>query len=46
MGAPTKEQSRKISMVIGGLVSGFAIMTGLLMWGAHELFEYISEVIR
>lgn len=46
MGAPTTEQRRKMAMVLGGLVAGFAIMIGLLMWGAHELFEHIAETIR
>ena len=46
MGAPTKEQRRNILVVIGGVILGFGIMTGLLLWGVHAALEYISEVVR
>ena len=46
MGAPNKDQRKTMGFVLGGLVLGFAIMVGLLMYGAHELFEHIAETIR
>ena len=46
MGAPTKEQRRNILVVIGGVILGLGIITGLLLWGTHAALEYISEVVR